>query len=183
MVAVVFALALALPPPPAASANAGDGLAFDCRDARFRWSHGRPKINLRHLFCGEVDDGHPKGLHSTRLAATWTVVRRIERRQEEGGGIYSTIAVFRGGRRKFSTFFPDRCTAEQIVQSIEYAASNPKRSHKQWGKIGLSGPELDSIRDHNRADHETFCLDNENKPFEIRLGVLADGRINTAFPN
>ncbi|QLH41034.1 MAG: EndoU domain-containing protein [Defluviicoccus sp.] len=79
--------------------------------------------------------------------------------------------------------FPDRCTAEQIVQSIEYAASNPKRSHKQWGKIGLSGPELDSIRDHNRADHETFCLDNENKPFEIRLGVLADGRINTAFPN
>jgi hypothetical protein len=30
---------------------------------------------------------------------------------------------------------------------------------------------------------ETFYLDNWDEPFEIRARVLADGRINTAFPN
>jgi hypothetical protein len=157
--------------------------AFDCRRDDFAWSATRPPINLRHVFCGEIEDGRAKGLHATSLSPTWDVARRLERRSDEGGGIYSAIVVFDGGKRKFSTFFPDHCTAEQIVRSIEHAASNPLRAHKQWGEIGLSAPESRNNRNPAGAGHEMFCLDNKGKRFEIRLGVLADGRINTAFPN
>ncbi len=186
----LFALALACiffastePGSASPPSGAGGQLAFDCHDERFRWSRDRPKVNLRHLFCGELDDGRPKGLHSTRLAATWDVVRRIEQRREEGGGIYSAVVVFSGGQRKLSTFFPDHCTEEQIIRSIKHAASSPLGPHKQWGEIGLSSPEQRNIRDRSEADHEMFCLDSDGRPFEIRFGVLADGRINTAFPN
>lgn len=182
---------------PAATAAPPPG--FDCRRDDFEWSAGRPPINLRHVFCGELDDdrpegrqgerpggrpeGRPKRLHATVFTQTRNIGSRLERRSDEGGGIYSAIVVFDGNRRKFLTFFPDHCSALQNVRSIEHAASNRLRAHKQWGDIGLSAPDADSIRGIAGFGHEMFCLDNKSEPFEIRLGVLADGRINTAFPN
>jgi hypothetical protein len=145
-----------------------------CRDPGFYWSRGRPVVNLRHLFCGELHDGRPKGFHSTRLRGSATDVVRVDQKREERNGIYSATVTFANGRRKLSTFFPDHCTVSQLVHSIQYAASNPSGQHREWGSIGLSAPA---------AGAEMFCLDNSGSAFEIRFGVLANGRVNTAFPN
>lgn len=154
--------------------------AHNCTDRQFYWSADDPRINLRHLFCGEIRRGQPKGFHSVRLVATARLIRNVGHRTEEGGGIYSAIVEFANGRSKLSTFFPDHCTLEQIVRSVSHAAANVSGRHRAWGAIGLSAPPPAAPR---RGDLETFCLDNTGQPFEIRLGVLANGRINTAFPN
>lgn len=161
--------------PAIASPSEERSSSRDCADRQFYWSaDSGVRINLRHVFCGELRRGRPKGLHSTQLVATSQLIRRIEHRSDEGGGIYSAIVEFRGGKRKLSTFFPDHCTVEQLIRSIEHAAINVRQRHPAWGAIGPSAPA---------AGLETFCLDNRGAPFDIRLGVLANGRINTAFPN
>lgn len=169
---LLAAMALAL----AFAAVAGDGSADgpDCRDPRFHWSASEPKVNLRHVFCGELRDGRPKGFHSVRLRDSASLVRAIERRRDERGGVWSAVVVFANGRRKLSTFFPDHCTVEQLLRSIDYAVAQSFGRHREWGEVGPSAPYRGA---------ETFCLDNDGAPFEIRFGVLADGRVNTAFPN
>ena len=164
----------------AAAASAPGAVTGNCSDRQFYWSADDPRINLRHLFCGEIRRGQPKGFHSVRLVATTRLIRNVGHRTEEGGGIYSAIVEFANGRSKLSTFFPDHCTLEQIVRSVSHAAANVSGRHRAWGAIGLSAPPPAAPR---RGDLETFCLDNTGQPFEIRLGVLANGRINTAFPN
>lgn len=157
----------------AAPATAG-AVEPDCRDRAFRWSRETPKVNLRHVFCGEIGNGRPRGFHSVRLQETSEVVLEVVRRRDEGGGIYSAVVVFANGTRKLSTFFPDHCSFEQIVRSITYAVHNRHGPHREWGEIGPSAPTEVA---------EMFCLDNRGLPFEIRFGVLANGRVNTAFPN
>ncbi|MBL8666634.1 MAG: EndoU domain-containing protein [Rhodospirillales bacterium] len=174
--AMVFATGAA---GAAAAADQSGMAAADCTNRRFHWSTEEPQINLRHLFCGEIRRGRPKGFHSIRLVATARLVQDVGQHTGEGGGVYSAIVAFTNGARKLSTFFPDHCTLSQIVQSVSYAAANVSGRHRVWGEIGPSAPP----RPPQDGDLETFCLDNAGRPFEIRLGVLANGRINTAFPN
>lgn len=164
-VAAFVALAAGLPAAGAA--------ASDCRDADFRWSNTRPAVNLRHVFCGEIDDGRPKGLHSARLLATSGVVRGIERRRDEGGGVYSAIVRFADGKEKLSTFFPNSCSVGAVTLSIVFAAGHAMGRHPVWGELGPSAPA---------AGAPGYCLDARGDPLIIRFGRLRDGRINTAFP-
>lgn len=147
--------------------------AADCRDPAFHWSETRPAVNVRHIFCGELDDGRPKGLHSAQLLATSPLVDGIVRRREEGGGVYSALVRFQGGREKLSTFFPDGCSVDAVVHSIAYAARHPSGRHPAWGEVGPSAPG---------AGAAGYCLDDGGQPILIRFGRRRDGRINTAFP-
>jgi hypothetical protein len=106
---------------------------------------------------------------------TSAVVTGVTGKSNERDGIYDASVRFRNDTAKFSTFFPDACTVDQVVASIHYAASHVERDHPQWGKLGPSAPE--------QADDGGYCLDGNGDPFEIRMGLLADGRVNTAFPN
>lgn len=153
---------------------AGAAADADCRDPAFQWSDTRPAINLRHIFCGEIDDGRPQGMHSRRLLATSPVARGIIRRQDEGRGIYSVTLRFANGKVKLSTFFPDDCSVEAITQSIVYAATHSHARHPAWGEVGPSAP---------RPWADGYCLDDAGNPLTIRFGRLSDGRINTAFPH
>ena len=148
--------------------------AADCRDHDFTWSDTQPAINLRHVFCGELDNGRPKGLHSAQLVATSPVVRGIERPREETGGIYSATVRFANGRSKLSTFFPNHCSFDAIVRSIVHAAQQPFGRHRAWGELGPSAPGAGAIG---------YCLDDRGAPLTIRFGRTHAGRINTAFPN
>lgn len=171
---LLLVAALAVPAASGSPERSTAPLPGSCADRHFHWSDGQPMINLRHVFCGEIRNGQPKGLHSTQLIGTSPLVHRIESRSDEADGIYTAIVEFKGGRRKLSTFFPDHCSVQQLVRSIEHAARHPRRRHSAWGEIGPSAPA---------PDLETFCLDNRGEPFDIRFGALANGRINTAFPN
>jgi len=150
-------------------------VAQDCRDRGFHWSDDKPAVNRLHVFCGEIRKGRPKGFHSTRLLDTSAVVTEVTGRSNERNGIYDATVRFRNDTAKFSTFFPDTCTVDQLVASIHYAATHVERDHPQWGKLGPSAPE--------QTDDGGYCLDANGDPFEIRMGLLSDGRVNTAFPN
>lgn len=148
--------------------------AFDCLDRGFHWSDDEPAVNRAHVFCGEIKRGRPKSFHSTRLLDTSAVVTGVTGRSNERDGIYDASVRFRNDTAKSSTFFPDACTVDQVVASIHYAATHVERDHPRWGKLGPSAPEKDDAG---------YCLDGNGDPFEIRMGLLADGRMNTAFPN
>lgn len=148
--------------------------ADDCDDRGFDWSDGDPPINRRHIFCGELGGGEPRGFHAIQLKESTPLVRAIERRGPDRDGIYSAIVIFANGRRKFSTFFPDHCTVAEIVRSIDYAASEGSYPHPAWGMVGWSAPN---------EGEEGYCLDRQKRPFAIRFAQRPDGRINTAFPN
>ncbi len=164
----VFALALLL------TALGRPATALDCRDRGFHWSDDEPAVNRAHVFCGEIKRGRPKGFHSIRLLDTSAVVTRVTGRSNERDGIYDASVGFRNDTAKFSTFFPDACTVDQVVASIHFAATHVERDHPRWGKLGPSGPE---------GNDAGYCLDSNGDPFEIRMGLLSDGRVNTAFPN
>lgn len=149
-------------------------MAADCGDPAFHWSDDDPPINMRHLFCGEMRDGRPKGFHSRRLRASASLVERIGRPSDEGDGVYSAVITFANGSRKLSTFFPDHCQVDEIARSVAYAARHPVGEHRRWGVIGPSAPGEHAVG---------FCLGTSGHPFSIRLGLLADGRVNTAFPD
>lgn len=153
--------------------NEGAGDAFSCAVGGPAWSAGDVPVNLRHVFCGEIDgDGDPKGVHATDLVPGG-VVTAIEGRRDEGGGIYSARVRFANGRVKRSTFFPDACTVDQIRRSIEHAVRNPSGRHRSWGTLGPSAPA---------EGGSDFCTDDQGRPFTIRFHDTG-GRINTAFPN
>lgn len=156
------------------TALGASAVAQDCRDRGFHWSDDQPAVNRLHVFCGEIRSGRPKGFHSTRLLETSPVVTGVTGRSNERDGIYDASVRFRNDTVKFSTFFPDACTVDQVVASIHYAATHVEREHPQWGRLGPSAPEQHG---------DGYCVDGNGDPFEIRMGLLSDGRVNTAFPN
>lgn len=148
--------------------------APDCGDPGFHWSDHRPAINVRHIFCGEIRSGKPKGFHSTRLRDSSEVVVGVRGISRSAQGIYTGTVVFTDGLTKFSTFFPDACTVDEVLASIHHASIHIDGDHPAWGSLGPSAPA---------AGADGYCLDHRGQPFPIRMGLFDDGRVNTAFPS
>ncbi len=148
---------------------------FSCRKKASKWSKTQPPINLRHIFCGEINRrGRPKGFHSTQLLGSTPEVKKIYKKQSLRKGIYNARVKFINGKTKFSTFFPDQCTVDAITRSVVFAARNKTRKHHQWGILGPSAPQKNA---------NGFCLDRNGRPFTIRMGLTRNQRrITTAFP-
>lgn len=151
------------------------GANFSCRKKTPKWSKTQPAINLRHVFCGEIDrHGRPKGFHSTQKLGSAPAVKTIYKKQKLHKGIYNARVKFANDRTKFSTFFPDQCNIETITRSIVFAARNKTKKHRQWGILGPSAPKRNA---------KGFCLGNDGRPFTIRMGLTRNQRrITTAFP-
>jgi len=148
--------------------------APDCRNPGFHWTDHRPAINARHVFCGEVRKGKPRGFHSARLRDTSSVVTGVRGISRSANGIYTGMVVFKDGQSKFSTFFPDACTVDQVLASIHHASTHISGDHPAWGQLGPSAPA---------SSTDGFCLDHRGQAFPIRMGLFDDGRVNTAFPS
>ncbi len=148
---------------------------LSCKKKASKWSKTQPSINLKHIFCGEIDSrGRPKGFHSTQKLGSTPEVKEIYKKRSLRKGIYNARVKFSNGRTKFSTFFPDHCSINAITHSVVYAARNKTKKHHQWGILGPSAPK-------NNA--KGFCLDRNSKPFPIRMGLTRNQRrITTAFP-
>lgn len=140
------------------------------------------RINAAHVFCGELKDGRPKGFHSLALkrsAAERLIRPPLTRVQPRRGGIYAARVDFRSGVHKTSTFFPDHCEYDQVINSIAYAAKHQTGPAKPWGVLGPSAPK-------GGQAGGGYCLDDDAEPFVLRMGLLTRGRnagsVNTAFP-
>lgn len=127
------------------------------------WSNSNPEINLWHVFEGEINrKGKPTGFHSRpdgRDPANARVVA-IKDRPNSVGVYTADIEVRDGGqwKPKFSSFFPDQLSQQEVVEIIVYAYRNSANSKKQpWsGPSGLG--------------------------FQVQGYTSSRGGINTAFP-
>jgi len=147
---------------------------ISCQNKQFTWSDSQPRVNLKHIFCGESNHGRNKGFHSRYLLATSTLVTAISNKKPLKGGIYNARVIFKNGKSKFSTFFPDHCNLATITRSVIYAATHSTGKHPQWGILGQSAPKADSLG---------YCLQTNGQTFTIRMGLnKRKTSVNTAFP-
>ena len=167
---LVFA-ALAL----AALATAGRvEAAPDCNASGELWSSTTPAVNERHIFCGEIAGSKVKGYHS-KVVLPSDVVTGVGTATSLGNGIYNATVTFSNSKTKLSTFFPDACTADQIVASAVYAAGHSTGSASPWGYYGPSAP--------SSSPGTTYCLNSASAAFQIRYALDTDSDVNTAFPS
>ncbi|HLY97603.1 MAG TPA: EndoU domain-containing protein [Candidatus Angelobacter sp.] len=147
----------------------------NCNAAGQHWSATVPQVNQRHIFCGEIGSGgQPKGYHSTQNPPPTNVVVSVVNVVPIANGIYNATVNFNNHTHKISTFFPNACTANQIVQSVVYAANNQTGPAPGWGVYGMSAPP---------GGGAAYCLNSAAAPFRIKMGLLGNGDVNTAFPN
>ena len=128
-----------------------------------QWSNTQPEINLWHIFDGEINrKGKPVGFHS-RPNGQNPANARIQsiRSKPNSKGVYTANIEIRDGNQwksKFSSFFPDNMSREQVVDAVMHAYKNSKNPKKQpW-----SGPS--------------------GQGFQIQGYTTSRGGINTAFP-
>lgn len=154
------------------------------------WNISDPPINLDHVFCGEARSGSKAaGFHARPGGQNPGTIIDFEISQPANeNGVYAGMATFDNpnGRDpvKFSSIFPDSCSRDQIVASISYAFDHQNAcpaGAPGWWKCGPNRPKgPDGAPD---AALGGFCIgDDPGSRFTIVMGLLRDGRINTAFP-
>jgi len=168
-------------------------------------SRVNPQINVRHIFCGEINAAnnavgyHSRpGGHDATLGNSPTSPRQaritggvqyvvLPGRNNPGpyryigGGIqvYDSNTgnwVLKGGS---STFFPDNCSKDEIIASIRYAYTHLYNISGPVGNQRFSGPSAPD------RDTNGYCHGGQNNIFTISGYLNLIGglwRLNSAFP-
>lgn len=128
-----------------------------------QWSSTSPEINLWHVFEGEINrKGKPTGYHSRPggVDAANARIVSIKDKPNRAGVYTANIEVRDGGqwKSKFSSFFPDSMSKNDVIDAVIHAYSNSQNKKAQpWqGPSGLG--------------------------FSIQGYTTSRGGINTAFP-
>jgi len=108
-----------------------------------KWSDTSPNINLHHVFDGEINRrGKPTGFHSRPNGQDPANARVVSvRDQPNRFGVYTAnIEVRDGGqwKGKFSSFFPDELSRDEVIDVIlnAYNNSDNKRAQPWEGPSG-----------------------------------------------
>ena len=128
-----------------------------------KWSTTNPNINLWHVFEGEINrSGKPVGFHSRPGGKDPAGARLVSVRDKPNrSGVYTATIEIRDGNQwksKFSSFFPDSLSRNQVTDAIINAFKNSRDPKAQpfEGPSGLG--------------------------FTIQGYTSSRGGINTAFP-
>ena len=127
------------------------------------WSDTNPQINLWHVFEGEINrKGKPVGFHSRPGGNDPDNARLVSVKSKPNrAGVYTASIEIRDGsqwKEKFSSFFPDTLSRQQVIDIILHAYKNSKNPKKQpW--TGPSGAG-----------------------YSVQGYTSSRGGINTAFP-
>lgn len=140
--------------------NGGDSVATGYVSGA-KWSNTTPAINLHHVFEGEINrKGKPVGFHSRPGGQDPPTARvvRVKDKPNKAGVYTASIEVKDGSewKEKFSSFFPDSMSADQVTAAILKAYKNSDKKQPWRGPSGLG--------------------------FDIQGYTLSKGDINTAFP-
>ncbi len=128
-----------------------------------KWSKTSPEINLHHVFEGEINrKGKAVGYHSRPggVDPAGAKIIRIRDKPNRQGVYTAIIAINDNGqwKEKFSSFFPDNMSADEVTQAIlnAYSKSSDKKKQPWQGPSGHG--------------------------FNIQGYTTNRGGINTAFP-
>lgn len=147
------------------------------------WSNGNPKVNLHHVFCGEINrKGSAVGYHANpKGQKPNTYVSHRGGQSANSAGIYQwrNIELMIKGKtvqKPVSSMFPNKCSQNQIVKSIQYAATHVVKncSNPSWAKCGPSAP--------SSGNRNGYCIGNNGRAFTIATAQNSSGKINTGFP-
>ncbi len=128
-----------------------------------QWSSTNPEINLWHVFEGEINrSGKPVGYHS-RPGGRDPANARVSNIRDSANrlGVYTaTIEIRDGGtwKSKFSSFFPDDMSRDDVIEAVLNAYNNSSNPSAQ----PFEGPS--------------------GHGFRIQGYTSNRGGINTAFP-
>ena len=142
------------------------------------------KLNQKHVFCGEWDRNRPKGFHSRPDGVNPDTVGDFAVQDKaNAAGVYTGRWSYQGRRskNKFSSMFPDNCTADQIVNSITYAIDNPAKCPAGSPNWTQCGPNKPGSTNYAADDNAKFCSMND-RFFTIGFAPPRNGKVNTAFP-
>lgn len=137
----------------------------DAAAGRSEWSRTNPEINLTHIFNGQINSkGKPVGFHS-RPGGSDPQGARISKHLSGPNqyGVYTARVEILDNRskkwkQKFSTFYPDNMSKENVLNAILHAWNNRQPGKNQpW-----QGPS--------------------GHGFVIQGYLNQRGNINTAFP-
>jgi len=154
---------------------------MDCA-ALPHWSATTPPVNQRHVFCGEWNsrNNRPAGFHSRPAGQKPATVGNLKITQQPNHqGLYGVRWSYAGhpDRDKFSTMFPDTCRADQVLQSIAYAANHPQACPAGAPRWAICGPNKPP------GDVQGYCGASDQTVFTIGFATLKNsGKVNTAFP-
>ncbi len=128
-----------------------------------KWSTTDPNVNLWHIFDGEINrSGKPVGYHSRPNGQDSANARIVSVRDKPNrAGVYTaTIEIRDGGqwKQKFSSFFPDSLSRDEVIDVILHAYKQRTSGNKQ----PFSGPS--------------------GLGFTVQGYTSSKGGINTAFP-
>jgi len=147
----------------ASQQSAEDGNATLSAGNLPHWSQSDPKVNLKHIFEGEINRrGRPVGYHSRPggIDPATSRVNQVKSKPNSVGVYTASISVRDGDqwKEKFSSFFPDNMSHDEVIAAILQAYKNSeKQDNNRWtGPSGLG--------------------------FSIQGFTLSGGDINTAFP-
>ena len=139
-------------------------------------SDGSPRVELRHIFCGEINRrGQAVGFHSRPGGINpRSVTGTGEGRPVPGHpGIYNMtrFQITQNGQTEtkgISTFYPDKCTAEDVIAAVQHAFNTGQRHGPQFR--GMSGPS---------------CTDDRGEQFQITgfTGGREGAHIRTGYPD
>lgn len=128
-----------------------------------KWSNTSPALNLHHIFEGEINRrGKPVGYHSRPGGKDSHGARIVKIKDKPNrAGVYTANIEIRDGdqwKGKFSSFFPDSMSQQQVTEAIlqAYRSSSNKKKQPWQGASGLG--------------------------FDIQGYTMSGGDINTAFP-
>ncbi len=146
------------PSNPAAKAQTNTGTT-----SLPRWSKTRPEINLWHVFEGDINSqGKPTGFHARPGGRDPANARVVSVKDGPNRlGVYTANIEVRDGQQwksKFSSFFPDNLSHQEVIDLIVHAYRNSKNPQEQpWsGPSGLG--------------------------FQVQGYTSSRGGINSAFP-
>ena len=143
--------------------SSGSSGAVKAYSSGSKWSKTSPAVNLHHVFEGEINrKGKPVGYHSRPGGQDPDGARLVKIRDKPNrAGVYTAIIAVRDQgdwKEKFSSFFPDTLSQQQVVDAVlnAYRNSSDKKKQPWQGPSGLG--------------------------FDIQGYTLSGGDINTAFP-
>lgn len=128
-----------------------------------KWSDTSPNINLLHVFEGEINrKGKPTGFHSRPGGQNPSNARVTSvKDQPNRYGVYTANIEVRDGNQwksKFSSFFPDDLSRDEVIDVILHAYNNSNnKSSQPW-----EGPS--------------------GAGYRVQGYTTGQGGINTAFP-
>lgn len=145
------------------------------------WTDKPPRINKEHVFCGEIRDHKAKGFHSRPGGQNPATVVKVTITQPANAiGVYggrATLKIDGETAEKFSTMYPDSCSMDQVLKSVQYASQNQVTCPSfapGWSRCGYNRPAS--------SQSAEYCAGTHRQRFYISMGFLDNGDINTAFP-